>query len=233
MQVIGAVVDVHFDGELPPILTALEVENAESRVVLEVAQHLGENTLRTIAMESTDGLTRGQGIINTGSPIKVSSTHLLFAKQRLAISKAAQLCFPEALSLQMPASSTLACYLVPDCGDYCTSIGTGCYSSGTLASKCIGQDSYPLSSIQVPVGRETLGRIINVLGEPVDEVGPVSKSPILHQRISLTWCIGCQHLAHSPCITLFLTLFPARRNLIDNAMLNMCIWFKREGNLDI
>lgn len=70
-QVIGAVVDVHFDGELPPILTALEVENHDTRVVLEVAQHLGENTLRTIAMDSTDGLTRGQGIINTGAPIKV------------------------------------------------------------------------------------------------------------------------------------------------------------------
>lgn len=95
-SVIGAVVDVHFDGELPPIMTALEVEDHNVRLVLEVAQHLGENTLRTIAMDSTDGLVRGQGVINTGSPI------------------------------------------------------------------------------MVPVGRETLGRIINVLGEPVDEVGPIN-----------------------------------------------------------
>lgn len=71
MQVIGAVVDVHFDGELPPILTALEVEGHDVRLVLEVAQHMGENTLRTIAMETTDGLVRGQSVINTGAPIKV------------------------------------------------------------------------------------------------------------------------------------------------------------------
>lgn len=63
--------DVQFDGELPPILTALEVDDHDIRLVLEVAQHLGENTLRTIAMDTTDGLVRGQGVTNTGSPIKV------------------------------------------------------------------------------------------------------------------------------------------------------------------
>lgn len=72
-QVIGAVVDVHFDGELPPILTALEVEGHDVRLVLEVAQHMGENTLRTIAMDTTDGLVRGQSVINTGAPIKAAS----------------------------------------------------------------------------------------------------------------------------------------------------------------
>ena len=71
VQVIGAVVDVHFEGELPHITTALEVENHTHRLVLEVAQHLGENTVRTIAMDTTDGLVRGQAVINTGSPIKV------------------------------------------------------------------------------------------------------------------------------------------------------------------
>src|SRR5687768_14556799 len=59
-QVIGAVVDVSFEGELPEILSALETDNNGSRLVLEVAQHLGEGTVRTIAMDSTDGLTRGQ-----------------------------------------------------------------------------------------------------------------------------------------------------------------------------
>ena len=59
-QVIGAVVDVAFEGELPPILAALETDNNGNRLVLEVAQHLGENVVRTIAMDSTDGLTRGQ-----------------------------------------------------------------------------------------------------------------------------------------------------------------------------
>ncbi|KAK9826778.1 hypothetical protein WJX81_008151 [Elliptochloris bilobata] len=93
--VIGAVVDVHFEGELPHIMSALEVEDHSHRLVLEVAQHLGENTVRTIAMDTTDGLVRGQTVLNTGSPIKV------------------------------------------------------------------------------PVGPETLGRIINVIGEPVDECGPV------------------------------------------------------------
>jgi F0F1-type ATP synthase beta subunit len=65
-------VDVQFDGELPNIYSALEVENHSVRLVLEVAQHLGENTVRTIAMDTTDGLVRGQSVINTGQPITVS-----------------------------------------------------------------------------------------------------------------------------------------------------------------
>lgn len=95
-QVIGAVVDVQFEeGHLPPILNALEVEGTENRLVLEVAQHLGEHTVRSIAMDGTDGLVRGQPVADTGDPIKV------------------------------------------------------------------------------PVGKETLGRIMNVIGEPVDECGPI------------------------------------------------------------
>ena len=94
-QVIGAVVDVSFEGALPPILNALETDNGGNRLVLEVAQHLGENTVRTIAMDSTEGLVRGQPVADTGSPI------------------------------------------------------------------------------MVPVGDETLGRIMKVIGEPVDEAGPV------------------------------------------------------------
>ncbi|GFH13074.1 ATP synthase subunit beta, mitochondrial [Haematococcus lacustris] len=94
-QVIGPVVDVRFDGELPSILSALEVQGHNVRLVLEVAQHVGDNTVRTIAMDSTDGLVRGQKVISTGG------------------------------------------------------------------------------SIMVPVGRGTLGRIINVIGEPVDEAGPI------------------------------------------------------------
>ncbi|HSM40382.1 MAG TPA: F0F1 ATP synthase subunit beta [Afifellaceae bacterium] len=92
-QVIGAVVDVHFAEHLPAILNALEADNHGNRLVLEVAQHLGENTVRTIAMDTTEGLVRGQEVVDTGSPISV------------------------------------------------------------------------------PVGDETLGRIMNVIGEPVDEVG--------------------------------------------------------------
>jgi F-type H+-transporting ATPase subunit beta len=77
--VIGAVVDVHFETEnLPPILNALEVQFAEGqtkpeggRLVLEVAQHLGENTVRTIAMDGTDGLVRGQKVVDTGAPIQI------------------------------------------------------------------------------------------------------------------------------------------------------------------
>src|SRR5690349_18855074 len=102
-QVIGAVVDVKFDGELPPILSAPHIQNQGKTLVLEVAQHLGENTVRTIAMDTTDGLVRGAEVTDTGGPISV------------------------------------------------------------------------------PVGPETLGRIINVVGEPVDERGPLktkSTSPI-------------------------------------------------------
>lgn len=95
-QVIGAVVDVEFDGELPSILNALETFNNGSRLVLEVAQHLGENTVRTIAMDSTEGLVRGQPVSDIGTPI------------------------------------------------------------------------------MVPVGPATLGRIMNVIGEPIDERGPVN-----------------------------------------------------------
>src|SRR5438046_10311650 len=67
-QVIGAVVDVHFDGELPSILNALHLDNAGSTLVLEVAQHLGENTVRTIAMDTTDGLVRGTEDVDNGEP---------------------------------------------------------------------------------------------------------------------------------------------------------------------
>ena len=70
-QVIGAVVDVEFDGAIPDILNALEVENNGQRLVLEVAQHLGENTVRTIAMDATEGLVRGADATDTGAPITV------------------------------------------------------------------------------------------------------------------------------------------------------------------
>ena len=70
-QVIGAVVDVKFEGELPAILNALETINNGSRLVLEVAQHLGENTVRCIAMDISEGLVRGQEVADTGAPIRV------------------------------------------------------------------------------------------------------------------------------------------------------------------
>ncbi len=95
VQVMGAVVDVQFEGHLPEILNSLETDNGGNRLVLEVAQHLGEGTVRTIAMDSSEGLMRGQSVVDTGG------------------------------------------------------------------------------SIEVPVGEETLGRIMNVIGEPVDEAGPI------------------------------------------------------------
>ncbi len=94
-QIMGAVVDVVFDGELPNILNALETDNQGQRLVLEVAQHLGENAVRTIAMDATEGLVRGNPVTDSGKPIAM------------------------------------------------------------------------------PVGDETLGRIMNVVGEPVDEAGPI------------------------------------------------------------
>ncbi len=105
-QVIGAVVDVQFEGHLPAILNAIETKNAGNRLVLEVAQHLGESTVRTIAMDTTEGLVRGQEVTDTGFPIRV------------------------------------------------------------------------------PVGAGTLGRIINVIGEPVDEEGPVKAEDMraIHQE---------------------------------------------------
>ncbi len=105
-QVMGAVVDVRFDADLPNILSALHTENQGKTLVLEVAQHLGESSVRTIAMDSTDGLTRGQKVVDTGAPIAM------------------------------------------------------------------------------PVGPETLGRIINVIGEPIDERGPIGAKQTLpiHQK---------------------------------------------------
>src|SRR3954447_10959068 len=70
-QVMGAVVDVQFSNHLPAILNALETNNGGNRLVLEVAQHLGENTVRTIAMDSTEGLVRGQEVIDTGDSITI------------------------------------------------------------------------------------------------------------------------------------------------------------------
>src|SRR6201994_2335306 len=70
-QVMGAVVDVQFEGHLPAILNSLETKNAGHRLVLEVAQHLGESTVRTIAMDVTEGLVRGQQVTDTGKPIAV------------------------------------------------------------------------------------------------------------------------------------------------------------------
>src|SRR5262249_23436200 len=70
-QVIGAVVDVHFEDHLPPILNALETDNQGNRLILEVAQQLGENTVRTIAMDVSEGLVRGQEVVDTGQPIAV------------------------------------------------------------------------------------------------------------------------------------------------------------------
>jgi F-type H+-transporting ATPase subunit beta len=99
-QVIGAVVDVKFEGDLPAILSALELDNNGNRLVLEVAQHLGENTVRTIAMDSTDGLVRGMPVGDTGA------------------------------------------------------------------------------QISVPVGPKTLGRIMNVVGEPIDERGPIGNKEV-------------------------------------------------------
>ena len=106
VQVMGAVVDVKFDDHLPAILDALEIEKDGKKLVLEVAQHLGENSVRTIAMDTTEGLKRGQSVANTGLPISV------------------------------------------------------------------------------PVGEETLGRIINVVGEPVDQKGElkVKQTRAIHQN---------------------------------------------------
>src|SRR5262245_3718709 len=70
-QVIGAVVDVKFEDHLPAILNALETKNQGQRLVLEVAQHLGESTVRTIAMDSSEGLVRGQEVMDTGQPIAI------------------------------------------------------------------------------------------------------------------------------------------------------------------
>ena len=70
-QIMGAVVDVSFEDELPKILNALHVDNQGQRLVLEVAQHLGESTVRTVAMDTTDGLVRGQQVQDTGQPISV------------------------------------------------------------------------------------------------------------------------------------------------------------------
>jgi F-type H+/Na+-transporting ATPase subunit beta len=106
-QITGAVVDVRFDGELPNILNALQVQVPDRKLVLEVAQHLGESEVRTIAMDTTDGLVRGEKAVDTGAPIAM------------------------------------------------------------------------------PVGPETLGRILNVIGEPVDERGAVGNKST--SRSSTCW----------------------------------------------
>lgn len=162
---IGAVVDVHFDGELPHITTALEVEGTPHRLVLEVAQHLGENNVRTIAMDGTDGLVRGQTVVSTGGPIRVrthflecsasghkaGSSELLPNAQLTGLSTATD---PLSSRTELLAAFVLTHFPLPE---------------QDAASALSG-----VAKEQVPVGPETLGRIINVIGEPVDEVGPIS-----------------------------------------------------------
>ena len=70
-EIVGVVIDVAFEGDLPPIYNALEVEGTDPRLVLEVQQHLGENMVRCVAMDSTDGLVRGTAVVDTGGPITV------------------------------------------------------------------------------------------------------------------------------------------------------------------
>ena len=76
-QIIGAVVDVNFENDLPEIYTALEADNSGNRLILEGAQHLGENDVRTIAMDATEGLKRGDEVQNTGKPISVPGPETL------------------------------------------------------------------------------------------------------------------------------------------------------------
>ena len=138
-QVIGAVVDVQFEGHLPAILNAIETKNGGNRLVLEVAQHLGESTVRTIAMDTTEGLVRGQEVTDTGNPIMVPV-----------------------------GAGTL--------GRIINVIGEPIDEAGPVVSEGLvrGQDVTDMGApISVPVGDETLGRIMNVIGEPVDEAGPI------------------------------------------------------------
>jgi F-type H+-transporting ATPase subunit beta len=78
-QVIGAIVDVRFEDQegLPPIMTSLEVQDHPTRLVLEVSHHLGQNVVRTIAMDGTEGLVRGRKVLNTGAPITVSRSEIM------------------------------------------------------------------------------------------------------------------------------------------------------------
>ena len=83
-QVLGAVVDVQFDGDLPAILNALHAQNQGKRLVLEVAQHLCENTVRTVAMDTTDGLVRGQEAVDTGGPSPCRSAQRRWAASSMS-----------------------------------------------------------------------------------------------------------------------------------------------------
>lgn len=100
-QVIGAVVDVQFDGHLPEILNALETTNHGNRLVLEVAQHLGENTIRAIAMDATEGLVRGQPVADTGAPIQVPVGEATLGRIMNVIDRAGH----PAISLRVPDPS--------------------------------------------------------------------------------------------------------------------------------
>ena len=106
-QVIGAVVDVQFDGELPAILNALETTNNGKRLVLEVAQHLGENTVRTIAMDATEGLVRGTEVTDTGAPIEVPVGDVTLGRILIVVGEAvdegAPLVVTETRAIHQPA----------------------------------------------------------------------------------------------------------------------------------
>ncbi|KAF3685645.1 ATP synthase subunit beta, mitochondrial [Capsicum annuum] len=160
-QVIGAVVDVRFDEGLPPILTALEVLDNQIRLVLEVAQHLGENMVRTIAMDGTEGLVRGQRVLNTGSPITEASklTGDLPEKILTHNHRNGDIVI-DGRRRRLKSSS-------PENIEQSSSV------SRRQLSVVVGVNS------DVPVGRSTLGRIMNVIGEPIDEKGDIKTDHFL------------------------------------------------------
>ncbi|GER44452.1 ATP synthase subunit beta [Striga asiatica] len=170
-QVIGAVVDVRFDEGLPPILTALEVLDNQIRLVLEVAQHLGENVVRCIAMDGTEGLVRGQRVLNTGSPITSEFNDDIVETNKLFQSEFNDDVIPSIPAFGLPASRYfLILYLflltVPVLWDL--------WNEDTWIICLL----YMLPRL-VPVGRATLGRIINVIGEPIDEKGDIKTEHFL------------------------------------------------------
>jgi hypothetical protein len=181
---------VRFDtGELPAIMSALEVQDHNIRLVLEVAQHLGDNNIRCIAMDMTDGLVRGQRVINTGSPIKVRAPgaarrgRTAFGRSprpRAAVSGRAGRCARpqpaarQALSGRRPAAIARAAgpkHAPP------RAAGPKHAPPRAAPAPPPPPPRAKTPTRQVPVGRGTLGRIINVIGEPVDECGPVGAPP--------------------------------------------------------
>ncbi|KAF2581353.1 hypothetical protein F2Q68_00000258 [Brassica cretica] len=185
-QVIGAIVDVRFEDQegLPPIMTSLEVQDHPTRLVLEVSHHLGQNVVRTIAMDGTEGLVRGRRVLNTGAPITVPVGRATLGRIMNVLGEPIDERGEIKTEHYLPIHRDAPALVDLATGQEILATGIKVVDLlapyqrggkiGLFGGAGVGKTVLIMELINnVPVGRATLGRIMNVLGEPIDERGEI------------------------------------------------------------